>query len=130
MLSCFQTSPSRHLPSASIDASCEPVTGDVMDRHFPTFMQLCGYRAYRGFDAVFPGMNPAHIRQRHHQSDGAVPTHAQVADVVEEDNARRARPVDRFAEQSSNNDIRSSRFIHYGRPNVIIAIPKAHTAIG
>ena len=47
-------------------------------------------------DAMRARLDPSQVRQRHHQPDRAVAAHPQVADVVEEDDARGSVRIDRL----------------------------------
>ena len=66
-----------------------------------------------------PPFNQSQVRERHHQADSPVTAHSEIAGVVEEDDARRARRVDRFAEQCAYDCVRTARFVHNGGAKVI-----------
>ena len=59
--------------------------------------------------------DPAQMCQRDGHADRAVAAHAEVADVVEEDHARRAGRVARLAEQGADQHVGPARLVHDGR---------------
>ena len=61
--------------------------------------------ANRGFYAMDAGADFAEMRERGDEPDGAVAAHAEISDVVEEDDARGAASVDWFAEEGADDDI-------------------------
>ena len=63
------------------------VAGYVFDGDRAVFVQRGSHDAYRGFDAMVSGFDPAQISERHHHADGAVPAHSQASAVVEENYA-------------------------------------------
>ena len=68
-----------------------------------------------------PRPDPSQMRERHDESDRAVSAHAEIADVVEEDHAGRARGVVRFAQQRADYHIRAARFGDDARAPVVEA---------
>jgi len=56
--------------------------------------------------------------------------HAQVTDVVEEDSAGGAGGIDRVAEERTHDDIGAARFVHDGRPEVVVETLKAFQSFG
>ena len=86
----------------------------------PSVVQGGGDGADRRFDAVLAGSDAPQIGQRCDQADGAVAAHAEVADVVEEDDARRAGRVDRRAQQRAHDDLAAARLQHSGGAPVVI----------
>ena len=82
-------------------------------------MQRGGDDADGRFDAMVTRLDPAQVRQRDDQADGAVPAHAEIADVVEKDDPGDAGRVFRFEQQRADHHVRTARFIHDGRAKVI-----------
>ena len=55
------------------------------------------------------------------EPDGAVAAHAEIADVVEEDHAGRARRVVRLAQQRADHHVRAARLVDDARAEVVEA---------
>ena len=72
-------------------------------------------------------LNPAQVRQRDHQADGAVAAHAEIADVVEKNHTRCAGRIFRFDQQRAHHHIRTARFIHDGGAKVVVCLLKTVT---
>src|SRR6185312_5872731 len=64
-----------------------PVASDIVQGNTPVLVQLHPDLAHGGVQVVPAGGDLAQMRQRADDPDGAVPAHAEVADVVEEDHA-------------------------------------------
>jgi hypothetical protein len=64
------------------------------------------------------------------QANGPVPTHSQIADIIEVDHARSARSVHRFAQQRTNNNVRAARFVHNRRAKGIVLVAKSAQPFG
>ena len=58
-----------------------------------------------GADAMFAGLDLTHVRERDDQSNGPVSAHAEITDVVEEDDATRAGFVFRFDQYRTDHHI-------------------------
>jgi hypothetical protein len=59
-----------------------------------------------------------------------VATHVQVANIVEEDDARGAGGVCRWREQGTDHHVAPAWFIHYGRAEVVVLFTKLRNAFG
>src|SRR5215467_8133802 len=81
-----------------LDVRCTVVTGNVVHRYLPTFVQDRGHHADRCVNPVLSWSNPVHIRQRRNQPNSSVAAHTEIADVIKEDDACGAFRVQRFAE--------------------------------
>ena len=57
------------------------------------------------------GLDASEMRERSHEADGAVPAHAEIADVVEENHAGLAGRIRRIAEQRADDGVRSARLV-------------------
>src|SRR5262249_3164071 len=90
------------------------VTRHIADGHLARIMEPTGHHADRRFDAMLSWPEPSQVGQRVDQADGAVPAHAEIADVVEEDDAGGARSHRWQAEQSADENIRAARFGDHG----------------
>jgi len=71
-----------------------------------------------------------HIGQRRNQTDGPVTAHAQVPDVIKEDDTGGACGIKRIAKQSSHHDVGTPRLIDYGRAETIVLGAKALQPVG
>jgi hypothetical protein len=56
--------------------------------------------------------------------------HAEIANVIEEDNASRARRVRWFTQQGAHDGVRAARLIHDSSANVIVFGTKYVEAVG
>src|SRR5581483_3224803 len=65
------------------------VTGHIMNRDATILQQFHSDHAYRGLDAVCTLSDTTQVGECGDQSNGAMSTHAQVGDVIEEDHASR-----------------------------------------
>src|SRR5262252_3483845 len=74
------------------------VTGNVIDGYFTAVMQHSRHNTHRGLNLVFARSNPVHIRQRCDQPNGSMAAHAEVADIIKEDDTGGALRVQRLAE--------------------------------
>lgn len=81
--------------------------------------------SYGRFDLVCAWRNALHVGEGGDESDGAVATHAQVADIVEEDDAGGAVAVHRCAEESADDDVGTARFGDDCRAEGIVIAAKA-----
>ena len=68
----------------------ETITLDILDRRRAAVDQLHADHPDRGLEAMASGLEPAHMRKRHGETDRPVAAHADSADIVEVDDARRA----------------------------------------
>src|ERR1017187_1338567 len=106
------------------------VTGHVADGDAAIVTELSLDDAGRSFEAAHAATDPPEMGQRHHQPDGAVAAHAEVADVVEEDDAGVAGRVGGLAEQGPDDGIVAARFVdHRGAEGVELGA-KAFEALG
>src|SRR5213593_940872 len=66
------------------------------------------------------GLNPSHMGQCGNQTDGAVPAHTKIADIVEKDHSGDTRGITRWTQQSTDNDIRTARLVYAGRAKSVM----------
>ena len=69
-----------------------------------------------------PGVDAAEVRERDDDADGAVAAHAEVADVVEEDDAGGAGRIGRLAEQRADDDVGAARLVDDGGAEAVEAV--------
>ena len=74
------------------------------------------------------GTDSAKMRQRHADTDRAVAAHADRADIVEENHARRAGRIARLAQQCADEHVRSARLADDGRAEFIEPLAKDRAA--
>src|ERR1700722_12402889 len=67
----------------------ETVALNILDRRRAIVDQFHADHADRGLEAMASGLEPAHMRKRHGKADRAVAAHADISDIVEEDDAGR-----------------------------------------
>ncbi|MDQ1132240.1 hypothetical protein QE386_000835 [Pseudoxanthomonas winnipegensis] len=82
----------------------------VVDRDPAIGLQRGADRADRRLDQVLARTDPAELGQGPHHADRAVPAHAQVADVVEEDHAGAGIGPTRRQQQRADHRVRAARF--------------------
>src|SRR5207245_7621928 len=73
------------------DVLAPSITRHIADGNVPVFMQARRNNTHGRLDSVLTGLDPAEIGEGGHEADGPVAAHAEKADVVEEDDSRRAR---------------------------------------
>src|SRR6185312_529043 len=105
-------------------------TGHVGNRHAVPVVQLDGHHADRRLEAMHAGPDATEMRERHREPDRAMPAHADHADVVEEDDARGARPVDGLAQQRTDDHIGATRLVDDARAETIEIAAEALAAGG
>src|SRR5208283_5016696 len=108
----------------------QSVRGHVAESHFAVFVEFRGDNADRRLDAMDAGTDAAHPGQRDHQADGPMAAHAQIADVVEEDDAGGAGGVDGHAQQGADDRVGAARFIDHGRAKQVVLRAEALEAFG
>ncbi len=101
---------------------CLAKAGDVGHRDRAVGVQPGRDNADGRFDAVFARLDAIQMGERGHQADHAVPAHAQVADVIEEDHAGRARSVARLAKQSANEHVGAAWLIDDRRTKTVVLL--------
>ena len=77
-----------------------------------------------------PGADPAQVGQRHGDADRAVAAHAEVADVVEEDDAGGGGRIDRLEDQGADHHVRAARLVDDGRAERVVTVAEDREAIG
>src|SRR5919199_1637489 len=95
------------------DLLCMTKAGHIIDSHAPIFEEARRHRTHRRFNAMLAHADPAKIGERGHEADGAMAAHSQVGNVVEENDARGAGRIARFAEWCPNQDIRPARLVNH-----------------
>jgi hypothetical protein len=86
--------------------------------------------ANRGLDEVFAWPYVPLIGQRGGNADDAVATHAQVSYVIEEDNARCTRSIDRLNQKCADQNVGAARLAKNGAPVVVIVAAQIFKALG
>ena len=87
------------------------IARDILDRRRAVVDQLDADDADRRLEAMAPGSMPAHMRKRHGEADRPVAAHAEIADIVEEDDAGRAGRVVRLAQQRADQRVVAARLV-------------------
>src|SRR5438874_10135126 len=73
---------------------------------------------------MLSGTDSAHVRQCRNQADAAVPAHTEIADVIEENNARDAGGIRRLCEQAAYCHIGAARLVYDSRTKPIVTFPQ------
>jgi translocation and assembly module TamB len=122
-----------HTPASELDAhghlgayplTSPSVTCHILNRHAPPSVEDRANLAHRSLDPVFPRADSSQMRQRSHDTNGAVSAHAQAADIVKKDHTRRAVSIHGLAQQSAHQYFRAPRFVHNGGPKFIVVSGK------
>ncbi len=97
----------------------------VVDRDAGVGMQLNAHNANRRIDAVPAHGEAAEESERGDHADHAVAAHAQVADIVKEDDCRAALGIVRRAQQRAHHHVRTARLAHSRRADMVEIAPHA-----
>src|SRR5579884_39 len=105
------------------------IFGIAISRHIvnsnPTIRkQFCRHHTYRRLDAMQAWLDAPQKSQRRDEADGAMPTHSQIGNVVEENNTSTTNGVPWFAEQRTNDHIRPPWLVDDSRTEPIEALTK------
>ena len=65
----------------------QAITCDVFEGHLASLVKLDGYDSDGGFESVHAGLNSAEVCKCCRNTDGAVPAHTEVPDVIKKDHA-------------------------------------------
>ena len=87
---------------------------------FPVIRAMFARGFRMRFDAMCAGLQSTEGSERGHESNRAVAAHADGTDIVEEDDAQRARRVGRFADEGADEDIRAARFVDHGGAEMVV----------
>jgi len=79
---------------------------------------------------MLAGLDAAHMRERDGDANGSVSAHAQVAGVVEEDDAGCRRWIDRLHEIGAHKHVGAARFAKDGAAEVVVAAAEMFKAFG
>ena len=96
------------------------MAGDVVDRHRVARSERGLDQADRRVDQVYALADVAQVTERDHYAHQAMAAHAQVADIVEEDHARRAARVRAFAQQRADHVVRATRLAQHHAPQTVV----------
>ena len=104
-----------------VDLDAREVTAalDVAHRDAAVLEELGPDRPDGSVDAVHAWLEPAHERERPHETDRPVPAHAQVAGRVEEDDPGRAVGPGGVAEESAHEDLRAAGLVDHRAAQVV-----------
>ena len=77
-----------------------------------------------------PELDRAEVSERDGDADRAVAAHAEIADVVEEDDPDDAGRVGRFAEHRADHHVRAAGLVHHGRAEAVVPVAKDRQPLG
>jgi hypothetical protein len=100
----------------------------VVDFDRAVLLEARPHRADRRIDADIAPLDVP-VSERGDEPDGAVPAHADVADIVEEDDPQLAVAAMRLAQECANDGIRAARLVDDGRAVVVKVLAKARDAL-
>jgi hypothetical protein len=103
--------------------------GHIVDFDRAVLLQARLDRADRCVDADMARLDGAAVSERGDEPDGAVPAHADIADIVEEDDAHLAVRTMRLAHERAYNGIRATRLVDNGAAIVVKVFAKAFDAL-
>ena len=112
--------------SRHVDANVgrTPIAGNIVDGHFASGIEGSFDFSHRRLDAVGTGHKALQVSERGDESDGAVAAHAQISDVVKEDDAGSAVAINWFAQESADNDVGTAGLGYDGRSEGIVILAK------
>jgi len=87
-------------------------------------VKSCAHNADASLDSMLACADTSHVRKRSDKANRAVAAHVEVAHVIEEDHARCATSIIRFAEKRPDEHVRTTRFINDGGPKAIMPLSK------
>jgi hypothetical protein len=82
-----------------------------------------------GFDGDSARLKLAKVRESGDEADGAVATHADEADVVEEDDAELVGGVGWFAEKCADDGVVAARFVDDGGAEAVVGLAEDSEAV-
>ena len=85
---------------------------DIIDRGRTVIGKLDPDDFDRGFELMAPWPEPTHMRQRRRQANRAVAAHAEIADIVEENDAGCTGGVVRLAKKRADHRIVAARLVN------------------
>lgn len=112
------------------DAGAVAVGRDVAEGYLAVRAEFGFNYPYRGFDAVDAGLDLADVREGDDDADGPVAAHAEVACVVEEDDAGDAGGVAGLEEVGADEDVGAARLAEDGAAEVVVARANDFKAFG
>src|SRR5215472_9323125 len=102
----------------------------IRNRYFPGLVESCGDDSNRRFYAMFAGLNAAQVRERNDHAYGAVTAHAEISDIVKEDDACGARAIHGIAQKSAHDHVRTAWLVDDRGAKAVILRAKAFPAFG
>lgn len=108
--------------NTDLQAFCLAKAGDVFHRDRAIAVKSRAHDARARIDRMLALTNSPHMRKCGNKSNGAVPAHAEITNVVEKDHPSRAAWVMRFAEQSPHQHVRPARFRNDSRAEPVIVL--------
>ena len=106
------------------------VGGHIAHSDLAIWMQGGGDRADRGVDLVFAGLDQAQVMQGGDQTDGAVPAHAQITGIVEEDHAAGGICRHRLAVQRADQYIVATGLQQAGPAPLVMLVAQGIALLG
>src|SRR5437867_4941598 len=79
---------------------------------------------------MLPWFDAAQVRERNDKPDRAVATHAEITNIVEEDNARGARVIVRFANQRADEHFGAAWFVDDGGAKIVVLLAEDPEPVG
>jgi hypothetical protein len=76
------------------------------------------------------GKNPAEVRKRGDDADRAMSAHAEVSDIVKEDDSGGACLVQGLAQERADDNVGAPRLVDHGGAEIIVVAAEALAALG
>jgi hypothetical protein len=105
-------------------------TRNVDDGDFAIFMKGRRDDANRCLDAMLARTNAAHVSESRDQPNGSVTAHAQITDVVEENDAGDTGGIGWFEKRCADNNIGATRFVYDSGAEGVVLIAENVKSIG
>jgi hypothetical protein len=101
-----------------------PKARDVANRNLACVVQFRADYAYGRFDPNPTGPNAVQMSKRREKPDGAMAAHAEISDVIEEDNPCIGGRISRWTQQRSHDCVRTARFVDNSGSNMVKVLAK------
>src|ERR1700761_6957170 len=106
------------------------ITWNIFYPNAAIAVQSCADHAHGGFNLVRSRPNASEMGESCHYADGAMPAHAQISNIVEEDDSGCVAAIGGFPQKRSHQNIRTARFVHHSRPEAVEFSRKTTETLG
>ena len=108
----------------------EAIARNVVHGDFAVRVQNGAHGSDGSLDAVLAGLDAIQKGEGRDEADGAVTTHAEVSNIIKEDDAGGAGGINGIAEQRADDYVGASRLVHDCGTKIIVLAAKTLEALG